>query len=147
MNRFYNGFSTALILTEGPASLVTEVTTGLGGTGGAAHGINFQPGLFLTDTLQLVGRYQFAFSERETGLRAQRRYERNVGLGSGDRYHAGYVGLNYHIARHRIKLMTGIEYSKMNERDCWTGSVAFRFFFGPHSKGPFPMAQTLDGLW
>lgn len=147
MNRFYNGFSTAFIATEGPFSLVTEVTSGLGGTNGAAHGINFQPGLFLTDTLQLVGRYQFAFAERENGLRAQRRYERNVGLNSGDRYHAGYVGLNYYIAKHRIKLMTGVEYAKMNAQDSWMGCVAFRFFFGPHSGGPFPMAQTLDGLW
>jgi hypothetical protein len=147
LNRFYNGFSTALILAEGPMSLVTEVTSGLGGTRGAAHGINFQPGIFLTDTLQFVARYQFAFSERETGLTAQRRYERNVGLNTGDRYHSTYLGLNYHIAKHRLKLMTGVEYAKMNERDSWMGCVAFRFFFGPHSKGPFPMAQTLDGIW
>ncbi|WP_322279353.1 porin [Prosthecobacter sp.] len=147
LNRFYNGFSTALILAEGPMSLVTEITSGLGGTRGAAHGINFQPGIFLTDKLQLVGRYQFAFSERETGLSAQRRYERNVGLNTGDRYHAGYLGLNYHIARHRLKIMTGAEYAKMNGQDSWMGMVAFRFFFGPHSKGPFPMAQTLDGVW
>lgn len=146
-NRFEHGISAALILTQGPASLMTEVTSGLGGTASTAHGINFQPGLFLTDKLQLVGRYQFAFSERENGLRAQRRYERNVGLNTGDRYHAGYLGLNYYIARHRLKLMTGVEYATMNQRDSWMGMVAFRFFFGPQSKGPFPMAQTLDGVW
>ena len=81
------------------------------------------------------------------GIRAQRRYERNVGLNNGSTYQAGYLGLNYYIAKHRIKLMSGLEYSKLDNRDCWTGSLAFRFFFGPHSKGPFPMAQTLEGVW
>jgi hypothetical protein len=147
MNRFTNGLSAALILTDGPFSLVTEATSGLGGTRGSAHGINIQPGVFLTDKLQFVARYQLATADEAGGLRAQRRYERNVGLDHGGRYQAGYLGVNCHIARHRLKLMSGIEYAKLDDRDCWTGSVALRFFFGPHSSGAFPMAQTLDGAW
>lgn len=147
MNRFVNGLSAAFMVTDGPLSLVTEATSGLGGTRGSVHGINLQPGVFLTDKLQLVGRYQYAVAQDTGGIRAQRRYERNVGLNNGTTYQAGYLGLNYHIARHRIKLMGGVEYSKLDNRDCWTGSVAFRFFFGPHSRGPFPMAQTLEGVW
>ncbi|MBK8094710.1 MAG: hypothetical protein IPK32_22755 [Verrucomicrobiaceae bacterium] len=147
MNRFTNGLNAALILTDGPFALVTEATAGLGGARGSVGGINLQPSVFLTDKLQLVARYQFAKADDPRGIRAQRRYERFVGLNNGDRYHAAYVGLNYHIAKHRIKLMSGIEYTKLDKVDCWTGSVAFRFFFGPHSKGPFPMAQTLDGIW
>jgi len=147
MNRFVNGISTAFILSDGPFSLVTEATSGLGGVLGSVHGINIQPGVFLTDKLQFVARYQYAAADDEGGLRAQRRYERNVGLNNGDHYQAGYLGLNYHIARHRLKLMSGIEYTKLDNRDCWTGSVALRLFFGPHSKGPFPMAQTLEGVW
>ena len=147
LNRFEHAIANALILTDGPVSLVTELTTGLGGPGGDAHGLNFQPSLFLTDKLQLVGRYQFAIADRTTGLRAQSRYERNVGLNRGRQYQAGYAGLNYYIARHRMKLMTGVEYAKMDGRDAWTGSAMVRVFWGPHSKGPFPMAQTLDGLW
>ncbi|MFM7604569.1 MAG: porin [Prosthecobacter sp.] len=147
MNRFVNGLSAAFIVADGPCSLMTEATSGLGGARGSVHGINIQPGVFLTDKLQVVGRYQFAAADDPGGIRAQRRYERNVGLNNGSTYQAGYLGLNYYIAKHRIKLMSGLEYSKLDNRDCWTGSLAFRFFFGPHSKGPFPMAQTLEGVW
>jgi hypothetical protein len=147
MNRFTNGLSAALILTEGPFALITEATSGRGGARGNVHGINFQPSVFLTDNLQLVGRYQYASADDRGGITAQRRYERRVGLNTGDRYQAAYLGLNYHIARHRLKVMTGVEYTKLDKLDCWTGSVAFRFFFGPHSKGPFPMAQMLEGIW
>lgn len=147
LNRFEHGIATALVLTDGPVALVTELTSGLGGVRGDAHGLNFQPSVFLTDKLQLVGRYQLAISDQANGLRAQSRYERNVGLNQGSEYRAGYAGLNYHIAAHRIKLMTGVEYAKMDGRDVWTGSVMVRVFWGPHSKGPFPMAQTLNGIW
>lgn len=147
LNRFEHSLAAALVLTQGPTALVTEVTTGLGGRRGDAAGLNFQPSVFLTDKLQLVGRYQLAASARANGLSAQRRYERNVGLNNGSHYQAAYAGLNYHVAAHRVKLMTGMEYAKMDGRDSWMAMVAFRFFFGPHSKGPFPMAQTLDGIW
>ncbi len=147
LNRFEHGVSLALVLTEGSFALVTEATSGFGGRRGDAHGINFQPSWFITDKLQLVGRYQLAVSDQATGLSAPRRYERNVGLNTGNLYQAAYTGLNYHVARHRIKLMTGVEYATLGGRDSWMGMVAMRAFFGPHSKGPFPMAQTLDGTW
>lgn len=89
LNRFEHGLAAALILTEGPVSLVTELTSGLGGVRGDAHGLNFQPGIYLTDKLQLVGRYQLAGSDQPTGLQAQRRYEREVGLNRGEIYKAG----------------------------------------------------------
>ncbi|MBM4228295.1 MAG: hypothetical protein FJ164_11185 [Gammaproteobacteria bacterium] len=144
LNRFDQGLASALILTEGPLSLVTEVTTGMGGDDGAAYGLNLQPGIFLTRRIQVVARYQVAGSDEERGLFAQRRYEREAGLTSGDLYQAGYAGLNFHFFEHRIKLLTGIEYATLDGEHCWTGSVAIRFFFGPHSGGPFPMAQMLD---
>lgn len=147
MNRFDDGVAAALSLTKGSASLVTEVTGGIGGANGSAWGLNLQPGVFLTDNLQLVGRYQLAGSESDDGLKAQRRYERNVGLATGDLYQAGYMGLNYYVAKHRIKLMTGVEYSTLGGQDQWTAWTGVRIFWGPHSKGPFPMAQTLPGAW
>lgn len=147
MNRFEDGASVALSLTKGPASLVTEATAGFGGTGGAAYGINFQPGYFLTDKLQVVGRYQLVGSEDGDGLKAQRRYERDVGLSTGDLYQAGYLGLNYYVAAHRIKLMTGMEYSTLGGKDQWTAWTGVRLFWGPHSKGAFPMGKTLPGAW
>lgn len=147
LNYFDHGISTALILTHGPASIVTEITAGLGADRGDNLGLNLQPSLFLTDRLQIATRYQLAGSDGPTGLRAQRRYEREVGLSTGDLYQAGYLGLNYYIAGHRVKLMTGIEYSTLGHEDNWTASVAVRVFWGPHSRGPFPMGDTLPGTF
>jgi len=144
LDHFEQGVASALILTQGPVSLVTEVTAGLGADDGGALGLNLQPGVFITSWLQAVARYQLAGSDEDAGLRAQRRYERLAGMSRGDLYQAGYMGLNFHLAQHRVKLMTGIEYATLGGEDCWTGSLAVRFFWGPHSKGPFPMAQVLD---
>ena len=144
LNRYKDGLSTALILTSGPISLVSEALLGTRSTNGDAIGINIQPGYFLTEKLQLATRYQLALADEEDGLLAQRRYERSVGVNTGDVYQAGYAGFNYYIAGHRIKLMNGMEYANMNGQDVWTASVAFRMFWGPHSNGPFPMAKLLQ---
>ncbi len=143
LNRFEDGISSALILTKGPASFMAEGIIGLGAAAGDVYGLNIQPGYFLTDKLQIVGRYQVAGSSGTNGLRAQSRYERPAGLRTGDLYQAGYLGLNYHIAKHRIKLMTGVEYSTLGGRDVWTASTMVRVFWGPHSGGAFPMATML----
>jgi hypothetical protein len=143
LNRFDNGIASALILTDGPGSMVSEVTLGLGADAGNAYGVNLQPGYFLTRRLQAVGRYQFAFSNGDRGLQPQRRYERPAGLPAGDQYQALYAGFNYYLADHRLKLMTGIEYSELGGETVVTGSVAFRMFWGPQSRGPFPMAVIL----
>jgi phosphate-selective porin OprO/OprP len=147
LNNFDHGVAAALILTKGPASLVTEVTAGLEGQRGNAIGVNFQPGIFLTDRLQLVGRYQLAGSDETNGLTAQRRYERDVGLTTGDLYQAAYVGLNYYLAGHRAKLMTGVEYATLGSEDSWTAFAGVRVFWGPHARGPFPTNTLLPGLW
>lgn len=144
LNRYKQGLASALILTEGPASLVTEITAGLDSDEGDAIGLNLQPGYFLTRRVQVVARYQLAGSNDDNGLSAQRRYEREANLSRGDVYQAGYAGLNYHLAEHRAKLMTGIEYASLDGDHTWTASVALRLFFGPHSRGPFPMAQVLQ---
>lgn len=143
LNRFDNGLASALILTEGPASLVSELTLGYGADAGNVYGINLQPGYFLTRRLQAVGRYQLAFSNGDLGLQPQRRYEVPAGLPPGDRYTALYTGFNFYIAEHRLKLMSGIEYSDMGGEHVVTGSVAIRLFWGPHSRGPFPLDTIL----
>ncbi len=66
---------------------------------------------------------------------------------AGDLYQAVYLGLNRYIVGHRLKLMSGVEYATLGGEDCWTASVAVRLFWGPQSRGPFPMAQTLPGTW
>lgn len=144
-NRFDDGVSSALILTRGPGSLVTEAVVGFGSENGNAVGINIQPGYFLTSSVQAVARYQLAGSNRGAGLKPQRRYEQQADLKAGDIYNAGYLGLNYYIAKHRLKLLSGIEYAQMSSDRVWTTSVMIRFYFGPHSGGAFPMNQMLPG--
>ena len=144
LNRFEDGLNVALIITRGTRSLATELTAGIGGAGGSALGLNVQPSMFLTRNLQVVGRYQVAVSDSERGLRAQRRYERPAGLNRGELYQAGYVGADYYLAAHRLKLMVGLEYARLDSRDVWTTSVAVRTFFGPHSRAPFPAGTMLE---
>ena len=144
LNRYRDGLSAALILTQGAGSLVSEALLGARSSHGDAFGINIQPGYFLTEKLQLATRYQLAFANQADGLRAQRRYEQLVDVDNGDLYQAAYAGLNYHIAGHRIKLMNGLEYANMNGQDTWTASLAVRIFWGPNASGPFPIAKLLD---
>ena len=142
-NTFDNGISAAAIATKGHFSLVNELTTGLGSDRGNTYGMNLQPSYFINHDWQIALRYQLAASNESDGLNAQRRYERAAGLGRGDLYQAGYFGVNYYIAKHRLKLMNGIEYANMSGEHAWTASTMLRFYFGPHSGGAFPMNQIL----
>jgi phosphate-selective porin OprO/OprP len=147
LNRYENGIAAALILTEGSTSLVTEVTAGFGSSNGDGVALNLQPGVYLTDNLQLVGRYQIAMSNDDAGLVSQRRYERPAGLPAGDLYQAVYVGLNHYLAGHRAKIMTGVELAEMGGERTVTGWAGFRMFFGPDTNLPFPAKAMLEGLW
>ena len=66
------------------------------------------------DKLQLALRYHYAASEDEHGLEFSRRYEQEVASGGGDTYQAVYLGLNYHIFDHHLKLMAGAQYFHMS---------------------------------
>ena len=66
------------------------------------------------DKLQLALRYHYAASEDESGLEFNSRYEQEVASGRGDAYHAGYLGLNYYIYDHHLKLMAGAQYFDMS---------------------------------
>jgi phosphate-selective porin OprO/OprP len=147
LTRFDDAVSGALILTEGPLALVTEVTAGFGGAKGDAIALNLQPSLFLTDKLELVTRYQLASASLTGGLRSQRRYESPAGLPAGEHYQATYLGLNYYVAGHRLKLLTGMEHARMNGRDAFTLFAGVRMFFGPHSNAPYPGNKLLKGIW
>jgi len=143
LNRFGEGLSTALTITQGAGSLVSEAVAGLASDNGDAYGLNIQPGYFFTDKLQLATRYQLATASQSDGLVPQRRYERPAGFVPGDLYQAGYAGLNYYIAGHRLKLMNGIEYAEMDGQSLWTASLAIRLFWGPQASGAFPTNQLL----
>ncbi len=143
MNRFDDGLSSAAIFTDGHASLIAEVTAGWGSKEGNAVGLNLQYSYFFNRFLQLATRYQIASSTDAQGLLPQRRYERNVGIQPGNLYQASYAGLNYYLAKHRLKLLTGLEYVNMSAQGAWTVSTGVRFYFGPHSGGAFPMNDIL----
>ena len=143
MDYFKNGASTALIVHQGKFATIAEVTGGMGNENGNAVGLNLQPSYFLNRQWQLVSRYQLAGSNGAEGLKPQKRYETPSGFEPGDLYQAGYLGVNYYIAKHRLKLMQGIEYSSMSGQEGWTTSLMVRFYWGPHSGGAFPMNKIL----
>ena len=95
LTAFENGVSTSLELKDGSWGLLTEV---LFGDGVATNwGLVLIPTYDITRKLQVVGRYQLGLSDEDTGLSAQRRYEREVGGAGGDMYNALYVGLKYFL--------------------------------------------------
>lgn len=96
-------------------------------------GITIIPSYFIADGLQLVGRLQVATCEDGDDLRVPSRYER---LAAGDdekgnTYVSTYLGLNYYIYGHKLKLMNGIEYSDMGggSYDGYTLMSGLRFSF------------------
>lgn len=68
-----------------------------------------------TDQLQLVGRYSFVGSDGNNGV-ALPTYENRVTRGSGDEYSEGYVGVNYYFYGHRLKLQSGLQFARMQDR-------------------------------
>ena len=143
MNRFDNGVSTSLIMLKGRSSLVTELTGGMGSDKGNATGLTISPSYFITPKWQIATRYQLAGSNNSQGLSPQKRYEKASDVVAGDLYQAGYVGVNYYIAKHRLKLMNGVEYSNMSGQEAWTASSMIRLYWGPHGNTPFPTNMVL----
>jgi hypothetical protein len=143
MNRFDNGVSGSLIMIKGRTSLIAELTAGIGSDQGNATGLTLSPTYFITPKWQIATRYQLAGSNNEQGLSPQKRYEKPSDFVNGDRYQAGYVGLNYYIAKHRLKLMNGIEYSNLSGQEAWTASSMIRLYWGPHGNTPFPTNMVL----
>jgi phosphate-selective porin OprO/OprP len=69
----------------------------------------------ITDKLQFVGRYIFLESDGNNGVSLPT-YESRVARGSGDEYSEGYLGVNYYFYGHRLKLQSGVEFGKMQDR-------------------------------
>ncbi len=133
--------STSLEIKQGNWGLVSEL---LYGDGDASNwGLVLTPTYDVTDKLQLVARYQLGLSDEELGLSAQRRYEREVGGGSGDLYNAIYLGFQYFLfdgrdvakksdLKHRLKVMGGVEYANMDGPvgyDGWTALAGVRVYW------------------
>ncbi|WP_009959906.1 porin [Verrucomicrobium spinosum] len=136
---YEHAFSFNSTWEKGRFGLFTDV---LGGTGRGSvsdvWGFHVIPSYFIADGLQLVARYQYASGDND-GLRLQSRYERLASDltdgGRGDEYQAVYLGLNYYLYGHKLKLMAGTEYHNMSgggdggDFDGWTTLVGLRMFF------------------
>jgi len=131
--------------SKGAFGLGMDLTSGSGGFDGQADVLGFTllPTYDLSnslwiggDKLQLALRYQYANSDGENGLILQKRYEQEVTTGFGDNYQAFYTGLNYLLYGDRLKLMVGVEYSKMEDSandggkfQGWTYLAGLRLYF------------------
>jgi phosphate-selective porin OprO/OprP len=137
-------------INHGRYGLTTEVLYGFGYDGvyeqsgklvtdkpqSDVFGITIIPSYFIADGLQVVGRLQIATSEDGDGLQVPSRYERLAYGATGDdekgnTYVSTYLGLNYYIYGHKLKLMNGIEYSDMGggDYDGYTLMSGLRFSF------------------
>jgi phosphate-selective porin OprO/OprP len=73
------------------------------------------PYVNLTPRLQLVARYTHLDSEDPNGVRLAT-YENEIVSGRGDRYDEWYVGANYYVYGHRLKVQSGVQHADMDDR-------------------------------
>ena len=114
LTKFDNAVAASITLKQGDVGLIAETLYGEGDKGDI-WGFYLTPSYDITKKLQVVARYTYAHSGDDI-LRAQSRYEREADLsdsGNGGTYNAGYLGVNYYLYGHKLKLMTGVEYSKL----------------------------------
>lgn len=138
-------------ITSGRFGLTTELLYGFGFDGTAEQSgiqknisqsdviaLSVIPSYYIANGLQLVGRLQLANSDAGNGITVPSRYERLSKLPSGanndekgNTYASAYMGLNYYIYGHKLKLMNGIEYSHMGggDYDGYTAMTGLRFSF------------------
>ena len=77
-------------------------------------GVMTMPFFNLTSRLQVVGRHTYLRSKDVNGVRLAR-YENQVTAGRGDRYNEFYVGVNYYLYGHKLKLQSGVKLGDMND--------------------------------
>lgn len=148
LSRFDDSFALSFNAKKGQTGVITEVLWAEGdhansrGGDGEMWGFYIMPTYDISKKVQVVGRFTHAEGDDYT-LRAQGRYERGQeiggisipGSGYGDNYNAYYLGLNYYICGHKLKLMSGLEYSEFDgsavngDNDSLTWVNGLRFFF------------------
>jgi phosphate-selective porin OprO/OprP len=136
LTKFDDGLAASLNIKQGKWGVITEALWGEGDSGDM-WGVYIMPTYDITKKLQAVARYTYGHSGDDI-LRAQSRYEREAGLsdgGNGEEYNAGYLGLNYYICGHKLKLMTGLEYSDLDggpdggDFNGWTWTSGVRLYW------------------
>lgn len=141
-------FDTSVALTNdiihGRFGLMTEAVYGFGEDRSDVFGLTVIPSYFIADGLQLVARFQVATSNEGGGISLPGRYENLTNSGvvnadhrpaaeerTGSTYTAAYLGLNYYLYGHKLKLMGGVEYAKLGggEYEGYTWMTGLRMFF------------------
>ena len=82
---------------------------------GDLWGVMAMPFVNVTDKFQLVGRYTFLESDDPNGVRLAT-YESRLVSGRGDQYNEMYLGANYYLYGHKLKLQSGVQFADMNDR-------------------------------
>lgn len=121
-------------ITQGRFGLMSDIMLASGdGSQSDVMGVTIIPSYFIADGLQLVGRLQVATCEDPNDLRLPSRYERlgDGGDERGNTYASAYLGLNYYMYGHKLKLMNGIEFSHLGggDYDGYTFMSGLRFSF------------------
>jgi phosphate-selective porin OprO and OprP len=73
------------------------------------------PFVNVTSKLQVVGRYTLIESDDPNGVRLAT-YESRVVAGRGDEYRELYLGANYFLYGHKLKVQSGLQWADMNDR-------------------------------
>lgn len=138
---YEHSFSVSTGLDQGRWGLIAEALHGTGYGKPDVWGGLLMPSYFLIpEKLQFVMRWQWADSESATGLQLFPRYEALApGLADsgarGHDYQALYLGLNWYLMQHQLKLMTGAEYHHMDgltpedDFEGWTWLTGMRAYF------------------
>lgn len=98
-------------------------------------GLSVMPFYNISDNLQLVTRYTRVASSGDNGVRLNR-YENKIESGRGDSYHEGYLGLNWYIYDHKLKIQSGVTYANMGDKandggayDGWGLNLGLRMYW------------------
>lgn len=94
----------------------TDLAGGLGYQNASdVWGAMVMPWFNLSKHFQLVARYTFVRSIDPRGVRLNR-YESEVTNARGDEYQEGYLGLNWYLYGHKLKVQTGVDYAYLADR-------------------------------
>jgi phosphate-selective porin OprO/OprP len=114
--RYGNIGSLNFKLREDRFGLRTDLAFGDGHLGESdVYGFSAMPFFDFAGAFQLVGRYTFVRSDEANGVRLAL-YENRVVPGRGDEYSEIYLGLNYYLYQHKLKLQTGLQWAEMDDR-------------------------------
>ncbi|EDY20398.1 phosphate-selective porin O and P [Chthoniobacter flavus Ellin428] len=134
---YRNVLVTYLDLEKGRFSLVPQFAYGEQVAGkGDVYSLQLMPGYMITDKLEFFVRYQLGLASESNGISTLNRQQKTVGVFTGDTYNACYLGLNYYVYGHRLKLMFAEEYARLSGGtgpsagySGWTTLVGLRLFF------------------